>query len=101
MYLQLRNGRAGGVSGIRAEDIKAWLAAAVAAEQEDGPQGDMAAIEHWHKFVELIRHIWDHGEIPTQMTWIVMVLIPKGGDDYRGIGLLEPFWKVWPRRFQF
>ncbi len=23
-----------------------------------------------------------------------MVLLPKGGGDYRGIGLLEPLWKV-------
>ena len=22
------------------------------------------------------------------------VLLPKGGGDYRGIGLLKPFWKV-------
>jgi hypothetical protein len=25
--------------------------------------------------------------------WIIIVLIPKGGGDYRGIGLLEPIWK--------
>ncbi len=24
----------------------------------------------------------------------IIVLLPKGGGDYRGIGLLEPFWKV-------
>ena len=28
------------------------------------------------------------------MLWVIVVLIPKGGRDYRGIGLLEPFWKV-------
>jgi hypothetical protein len=28
------------------------------------------------------------------MSWVVTVLIPKGGGDYRGIGLLEPIWKV-------
>ena len=28
------------------------------------------------------------------MTWMIVVLLPKGGGDYRGIGLLEPFWKV-------
>jgi hypothetical protein len=25
---------------------------------------------------------------------MTVVLLPKGGGDYRGIGLLEPFWKV-------
>eukprot|EP00957_Ditylum_brightwellii_P061037 4633286-Ditylum_brightwellii.AAC.1 len=28
------------------------------------------------------------------MMWVIIVLIPKGGSNYRGIGLLEPFWKV-------
>jgi hypothetical protein len=25
---------------------------------------------------------------------VIVVLLPKGGGDYRGIGLLEPLWKV-------
>ncbi len=28
------------------------------------------------------------------MSWMVVVLLPKGGDNIRGIGLLNPFWKV-------
>ena len=28
------------------------------------------------------------------MLWMVIVLLPKGGCDYRGIGLLDPIWKV-------
>ncbi len=28
------------------------------------------------------------------MMWVMVVLIPKGGGDYRGIGPLEPLWKV-------
>jgi hypothetical protein len=28
------------------------------------------------------------------MTWEIIVLLPKGGGNYCGIGLLEPFWKV-------
>jgi hypothetical protein len=28
---------------------------------------------------------------------VIIVLIPKGGGDYRGIGLLEPMWKVCER----
>jgi hypothetical protein len=35
------------------------------------------------------------GKIPQQLTWvIVVVLLLKGGGDYRGTGLLEPLWKV-------
>ena len=28
------------------------------------------------------------------MVWMIIVLLPKGNGEYRGIGLLEPFWKV-------
>ena len=32
--------------------------------------------------------------MPTQMNWMVIVLLPKGRGDYRGLGLLNPMWKV-------
>jgi hypothetical protein len=28
------------------------------------------------------------------MCWVITVLIPKWGGEYRGIGLMEPIWKV-------
>jgi hypothetical protein len=28
------------------------------------------------------------------MAWMIIVLLPKGGGNYRGIGLLDPIWKV-------
>ena len=31
------------------------------------------------------------------MCWVITVLIPKGGGEYQGIGLLEPIWKVLER----
>jgi hypothetical protein len=31
--------------------------------------------------------------IPCQLLWSIVVLIPKGGGGYHGIGLLEPIWK--------
>ena len=45
--------------------------------------------------MRLIQHIWDTGEIPSQMLLTVVVLIPKekSGDFYE-IGLLEVVWKV-------
>ena len=38
--------------------------------------------------------IWEQGYIPQQMQWVIVVLLPKGDDNFQGIGLLEPFWKV-------
>jgi hypothetical protein len=86
----LRNGRAGGLGGMRAEHLKRWCRDVEEEEREDkwGP-GDK-----WRVLVQLIQTIWEHGSIPQQMTWMVIVLLPKGGGDYRGIGLLEPIWKV-------
>jgi hypothetical protein len=38
--------------------------------------------------------IWEHGSVTKQMRWEIIVLLPKGGSDHCGIGLLEPFRKV-------
>ena len=86
----LRNGRAGGASGMCAEHIKQWLRDMIV-EEEDGKEG---LGDKWRLFIELIQIVWAEGEIPQQMAWMTVVLLPKGGGDYRGIGLLEPFWKV-------
>ncbi len=48
---------------------------------------------YWRLFVQLVQAAWTHGTILCQLLWIIVVLIPKGGGDYRGIGLLEPVWK--------
>ena len=50
--------------------------------------------DNWKLFVELVQAVWTHGIIPRQMLWSIVVLIAKGWWDYRGIGLLEPIWKV-------
>jgi hypothetical protein len=42
----------------------------------------------------MIQTIWVQGKIPMQMSWMVVVLLPKGGGNFRGIGLLNPCWKV-------
>ena len=86
----MKNGRAGGSGGVRAEHIKSWLRDMI----EEEEKGTENAGDLWRLFVRLIQIIWDKGEIPRQMLWMVVVLLPKGGGDFRGIGLLEPFWKV-------
>jgi len=88
--INLRNGRSGGAAKIRAEDIKQWLRGMIE-EEEKGTEG---AGDKWRLFVKLIQTIWRTGVLPQQMYWVIIVLIPKGGGDYRGIGLIEPFWKV-------
>ncbi len=32
--------------------------------------------------------------MPSQMSWVVILLLSKWGGGYRGIGLLDPMWKV-------
>ena len=87
----LRNGRAGGASYMRAEDVKSWLRGIEAEEAGEEPKG---AGDRWRALVKLVQAIWERGEIPRQLLWVIVVLLPKGGGDYRGIGLLEPIWKL-------
>jgi hypothetical protein len=91
---KLSNGRAAGASGMRAEHAKEWLRGI---RQEDNPErlgGGPGDGDHWRLFVQLVQAAWTHSKIPLQLLWIIVILIPKGGGDYRGIGLLEPIWKV-------
>ena len=81
---------------MRVEDIESWLARMqreekAAREVEEGQEG---AGDTWRLFVRLIEHMWETGEIPCQMLLIIVVLIPKGVGDYRGIWLLGVVWKV-------
>jgi hypothetical protein len=93
----LCNGRAGGASGMRAEDVKAWLRSIKLEEDPEVGPANTGAGENWRRFTLLVQAIWDHSEIPPHLLWVIIVLIPKGGGDYRGIGLLEPMWKVCKR----
>ncbi len=68
-----------------------WLTDVVHKEEE---QINIGLGHKWWVFVKLMQAVWEHGSIPEQMRWEIIVLLPKGGGDYRGIGLLEPFWKV-------
>ena len=44
--------------------------------------------------VDIVHHMWSTGEIPQELGWTVLVLIPKGTTDTRFVGLLETLWKV-------
>jgi hypothetical protein len=79
------------VTELQVEHIKMWLAIAVREEEEEG---DIGLGHKWWVFVKMMQAIWEHGSVPKQMRWEIIVLLPKGGGDYHGIRLLEPFWKV-------
>jgi hypothetical protein len=83
--LGLKSKKAPGPTGMRAEHLKEWLAAA---RKEVNPD-----IKCWDSLVELIQHVFEKGEIPKKTAWLVLVLIPKGSGGCRGIGLLEIVWK--------
>ena len=77
---------------MRAEHLKTWLAGM---EREEDPEhGEEGAGDIWKQLVKLVQTVWDTGEVPTPLRWVIVVLLPKGGGDYRGIGLLEPIWKI-------
>ena len=44
--------------------------------------------------VEIVQHMWIMGEIPQELRWTILVLIPKGTKYTRGIGPLDTIWKV-------
>ena len=78
---------------MHAEHVKVWLQG-VLEEEDPESQGNEGKRENWRLFVELVQAVWTHGIIPHRLLWRIVVLILKGGGDYRGIGLLEPIWKV-------
>ena len=82
----LRSGKAPGPSGLRTDQLKAWLRAA---RREEDPDPT-----HWETLVTLVQHAYETGELPADMAWATVVLLPKGGGQFRGIGLLESVWKL-------
>ena len=76
----------GGQPGTRAEYLKGWLRE-VTLEKDPGTQ-------RWEKLLSLMKLAFCEGRLPVALTWTTMVLIPKGGGYYRGIGILEVIWKV-------
>jgi hypothetical protein len=92
---ELKNGQAAGATGMRAEHVKTWLSNI--RHEEKKARENLGRIvdtwdlgKKWQIFVKMIQVIWDRGEIPMQMSWMVIILLPKGGGDFRGIELLNP-----------
>ena len=82
----LKRGRAGGPSGMSAEDLKGWLREA---SRETEP------VKHWWKLmVRLIQKTFEDKGMLEEVTWATMDFIPKGRGEYWGIGLSKVVWKV-------
>jgi hypothetical protein len=85
---KLKNGKAPGPSGIRAEHLKTLLNRA---KKDNATEEDRMG---WNQICNTIRQLFETGDIPQEMTWSILVLIPKTSGGTRGIGLLETMWKV-------
>ena len=68
---------------MKTEHLKEWLADMKREEAEDGMEG---IGDRWWSFVALLQAVWEQGTIPAQMTWMVIVLLPRGG------GQLPRYW---------
>ena len=79
-------GKSPGPTGIRTDHLKDWMQAAYREENHDPLR--------WNLLVELVQHVFVTGEISTQMTWAIVVLLPKSDGGVRGIGLLDVIWKL-------
>jgi hypothetical protein len=76
------------------EDIKQWLRGITLEEESKKGPDNVGEGDNWRLLVGLIQAIRTLGEIPQQLTWVIVVLLPKGGRDYCRIGFLKPLWKV-------
>ncbi len=75
---KLCNGCVAGATAIKAEHLKEWLHGIKHEEAEASVEG---AGDRWRLFVSLIQATWESSTMPTQMSWLVIVLLPKGGWD--------------------
>ena len=111
---QLLNHRSGGLSGMREEHLKRWLATAQNAEKAE-KEATMTAragmkensgttsvqseteptdADNWAMVVDLVQSVLQEGKLAEKATWQAVVLIPTGKMVYWGIGLVEATWKV-------
>jgi hypothetical protein len=76
VVVKLQNGRAAGAMGMKAEHLKKWLRGVRREEGKDSVEG---AGDCWRLFISLIQATWESNTVPTQMSWVLIVLLPKGG----------------------
>ena len=90
----LKNNKATGPSGMKAEHFKDWYEAAFSEPQSDNPNAPTPKPEQWNRFIELAQHVFHTGKVPTKCAWSFLAVIPKPDGGQRGVGLVEAVWKV-------
>jgi hypothetical protein len=65
-----------------AKDVKRWLHGMRLKEDPKSGTGNKNVGDNWCLFLKLVQAVWDHGDIPPQLLWVIVVLIPKGVGDY-------------------
>ncbi len=73
---KLHNGCAVGAMGMKVEHLKEWLHSI---KREEAVASMEGAGDRWRLFVSLIQATWERRTVPTQMSWMVIVLLPKWG----------------------
>ena len=89
---RLRNNRSGGTSQLAA--ARRGDTGETAETEMGGQESTQERAENWTRFVDLVQTGFKDGDLAEEANWQVLVLIPKGKKDYRGIGLVEVMWKV-------
>ena len=82
---------------MRAVELKGWITAARRGEKKGetvekvggGREDTREGAENWARVVELVQTAFWDGFLAKEATWQAVFLIPKGKNDYRGIGLVE------------
>ena len=101
---RLHNHRSGRPSGMWAEHLEIWLAAARKAAKDKTTAGEETTkskystesvestapteVANWDRVVDLVHTVFREGRLAEEVTWQAVVLIPKGGNYYWGIGLV-------------
>ena len=77
--------KAGGQTHIHTKHFKQWLWEAYPAVEGSTPPHRP---EQWQKLVDITQFMYQHGEIPTNLGWTILFLIPKDNTASQGIGIL-------------
>jgi hypothetical protein len=56
-----------------AEDVKCWLHGMRLEEDPESGMGNKNAGDNWRLFLKLVQAVWDHGDIPPQLLWVIVV----------------------------
>jgi hypothetical protein len=92
---RLKCNKATGPSRMRAEHFHQWYNMAYPpTTRKEGDKPAESQPGNWMALVHLTQRIFATGQLPTEINWSFLTLIPKPHGGSRGIGLLETLWKL-------